>query len=171
VDRRNFIKTGILTAGVAVIGSSIAVDAVTKTNGKQKLPVYGPDIKTSLGKKHTPFIRAPKKVKAGQWFDVYVEVGHYMARPNKRVHWIEHVALWVDSRDVVMARFQATKSAPKTTFSIKIDKPGKAVLRGFGYSQIIHQNRDFHRPSGSKSRPAALERPSLAATTASFALV
>ena len=36
-------------------------------------------------------------------------------------------------------------------------------VKGHTEFQIIHQNRDFHRPSGSKSRPAALERPSLAA--------
>ena len=30
---------------------------------------------------------------------------------------------------------------------------------------MIHQSRDFHRPLGSKSRSAALERPSLAATS------
>ena len=46
---------------------------------------------TDLEKKHTPVIDAPAKVKKGEPFDVFVEVGRYMKQPNENAHFIEWI--------------------------------------------------------------------------------
>ncbi len=136
MDRRNFIKKTLLGTGALVVGGAPAVSQVVKASEKRDIPVFGPDLKTAGGRKHTPFVKAPKRVKAGEWFDVFVEVGHYKLHPNTMTHWIESVALWIDKFEVASARFRATQGAPRATFTVKVDKPGKVTLRGFGYCNI-----------------------------------
>ena len=49
---------------------------------------------TDLEKKHTPVITAPDSVKAGECFEVTVEVGKLLAHPNELAHSIEYIDLW-----------------------------------------------------------------------------
>ncbi|WP_163328060.1 desulfoferrodoxin family protein [Desulfurobacterium thermolithotrophum] len=134
MERRDFIKKTILATGV-FLGGGITVPKITKA-AEEKIPVFGPDLKSIGGRKHTPYVKAPKKVKAGEWFDVYVEVGYYHPHPNTMTHWIESVALWIDKFEVVKATFRATQGAPKALFTVKIDKPGNAILEGLGYCNL-----------------------------------
>ncbi len=132
MNRRHFLKTGILGAGTILLGNTLSWAGEIKRD----VPIFGPDTKTVGGKKHTPFIKAPKKVKAGEWFDVEVEVGHYHPHPNTKKHFIESISLWIDKLEVASAKFKPVQGAPKARFTIRINKPGKATLRAFGYCNI-----------------------------------
>ena len=136
MDRRNFLKNALFSTGALVVGGTSVVSQVAKAGENRDLPIHGPDLKTAGGRKHTPFVKAPKKVRAGQWFEVFVEVGHYKPHPNTMTHWIESVALWIDGFEVASAKFRATQGAPKALFTVKVDRPGKVILRGFGYCNI-----------------------------------
>ena len=132
MERRKFMKTALLSTGALLMGSIPAIAAVNNRD----IPVLGPDIKTVLGEAHTPFVKVPKKVKVGEWFDVFVEVGHYHPHPNTINHHIESVALWVNKLEVANAKFRAVEGAPKALFTIRINEKGKAALRGFGYCNV-----------------------------------
>ena len=134
MDRRNFIKNTFLATGV-VLGSGIIIPEIAKAK-ESKIPLCGPDLETTFGRKHTPYVKAPKQVKAGEWFDVYVEVGYYHPHPNLMTHWIESVALWIGQYEVAKATFRATQGAPKATFTIKIDNKGETTLKGLGYCNL-----------------------------------
>ena len=95
-----------------------------------------PTLRARGGRKHIPYVKAPKKVKAGRWFTVEVEVGHYHPHPNTPTHYIESASLWIDRFKVASARFKPVQGAPKALFTVRVEKTGKAVLRGFGYCNL-----------------------------------
>ncbi len=68
---------------------------------------------TDLEKKHIPVITAPEKVKAGERFEVTVEVGKLLAHPNELAHYIEFIELYAGH--VYLARVDLTA---KTTCPI-----------------------------------------------------
>ncbi len=80
---------------------------------------------TDMEKKHVPVIEAPDKVKAGEIFDVLVEVGKYMKHPNELSHWINWIGLWIDKRPVAFVSLYPTVGEPVVRFRIKIDSAGK----------------------------------------------
>ena len=64
---------------------------------------------TDLEKKHLPIITAPDRVKAGEWFDVTVEVGKLMAHPNEQDHFIRFIDLYAG--DKYLARLSLATAA------------------------------------------------------------
>jgi len=133
MERRKFLKAGLLSVGALIIAGPTAL---AKEIYKRDIPIFGPDLKTVGGRKHTPYVKAPSKVKAGEWFEVFVEVGHYHPHPNTPTHWIESVALWVDKFEVAKSEFKAVSGAPKALFTVRIENPGVHILRGFGYCNL-----------------------------------
>jgi len=99
---------------------------------EEGLPIFGPEVVSRHGKQHTPIVKAPRQVEAGQWFEVEVEVGFYHPHPNTPGHHIDSISLCVNGHEVANASLTAGNGAPKARFLIKIDEPGTAVLRGFG---------------------------------------
>ncbi|MFO7900254.1 MAG: desulfoferrodoxin family protein [Planctomycetota bacterium] len=69
-----------------------------------------PENLTDLEKKHIPVITAPDEVKAGECFEVTVEVGKLLEHPNERDHFINFVDLYCG--EVFLARLDLT---PVTT--------------------------------------------------------
>ena len=65
MDRRSFLKKTVLGTGALIVGGVPAVTQIAKASEKRDIPVFGPDLKTAGGRKHTPFVKAPKRVKAG----------------------------------------------------------------------------------------------------------
>jgi desulfoferrodoxin (superoxide reductase-like protein) len=63
-----------------------------------------------LEKKHLPVLTAPEKVKAGECFDVTVEVGKLLAHPNEPGHHIEFVDLYEDKVFLCRADLSAVRS-------------------------------------------------------------
>ena len=72
--------------------------------------VKDPGNPTDLEKKHHPVITAPDKVKAGECFEVTVEVGKLLTHPNENGHFIEFIDLYADH--IYIARLDLT---PVTT--------------------------------------------------------
>lgn len=79
------------------------------------------DDMSDLEKKHTPVIEAPEKVKKGEPFEVYVEVGRHMKHPNENAHFIEWIELF--SGDTFLARIDlvARLTEPKVKVVVALD--------------------------------------------------
>lgn len=76
---------------------------------------------SDLEKKHTPVIEAPAKVKKGEPFEVFVEVGKHMKHPNENAHFIEWIELF--SGETFLARIDlvARLAEPKVKFVVALD--------------------------------------------------
>jgi superoxide reductase len=87
------------------------------------------DEMTDLEKKHIPIIQAPERVKKGEPFEVYVEVGKYMKHPNENAHYIEWIELY--SGDTFLARVDLVPhlSEPKVKFTIALDYTHPLIVR------------------------------------------
>ncbi|MCE4609937.1 MAG: class II SORL domain-containing protein [Desulfurococcales archaeon] len=94
----------------------------------------------AAGKKetHTPKIRAPSKVKAGEPFTVEVEVGPH---PNQAVHSIRYVQLFFKEEGrafnpihLATAILEPEYAEPKITFTVKVKKSG--TLYALGYCNL-----------------------------------
>lgn len=76
--------------------------------------------------KHTPVIKAPDSVKAGEAFEVTVMVGEQMhpSEPTHNIHWIE---LYAGEVQVARVDLTPTLTQPKVTFSLTLKE--KTTLR------------------------------------------
>ena len=86
---------------------------------------------TDLEKKHIPIITAPDSIKAGDCFDVTVEVGKLLAHPNEHAHYIEFVELYADSVYLARADLTAKTTCPTVKFCASLPGPIKE-LRAYG---------------------------------------
>ncbi len=83
--------------------------------------------------KHVPHIEAPKKVKAGERFEVKVHVGKETPHPNTREHHIEYMDLFAKEDGekpvvrVAHAEFGPTCGEPITTFTIMLEKTSTLI--------------------------------------------
>jgi superoxide reductase len=93
------------------------------------------DNMTDLEKKHYPIISAPDQVKAGECFEVVVEVGKLLEHPNQRAHFIEFVELYAD--DVYLGRqdYTAETTCPVAKFCVQLTQPF-GELRAFDYCNL-----------------------------------
>ncbi len=78
---------------------------------------------TDLEKKHMPIISAPDNVKAGDRFEVTVEVGKLLAHPNENTHFIEFVELYADHAYLARVDFTAQTTFPMVKFCIALAGP------------------------------------------------
>jgi superoxide reductase len=127
MSAKSFLNHSLLGEATLLEGPSPIAEAV-----EEGLPIFGPETTTRVGKQHTPIVKAPRKVRAGQWFEVEVGVGYFQSHPNEPDHYIDAISLMVDGVEVASMKFQPGQGAPRATFVIKIDEPGVAYLRGFG---------------------------------------
>lgn len=80
-----------------------------------------PNNLTDLEKKHTPVISAPDHLKAGESFEVTVEVGKLLAHPNEPGHFIEWIDLYANW--VFLARISLTAVTTQPTLKIPVTLP------------------------------------------------
>lgn len=83
--------------------------------------------KTAYDPKHTPLITAPEKVKAGEWFDVTVEIGAGGRHPSLDTHFIRYIAIYNGQVEIARTYLHPVYSSPKVTYTIRLEKT--AVLR------------------------------------------
>ena len=76
---------------------------------------------TDLDKKHTPVIDAPSKVKKGEPFEVFVEVGRHMKHPNENAHFIEWIELFSGQTFLARVDLVARLTEPKVRLVIALD--------------------------------------------------
>jgi len=81
-----------------------------------------PDNLTDLEKKHLPVISAPDEVKAGECFEVAVEVGKLLAHPNENGHFIEFIELYAGEVFLARLDLSAKTTCPTLKICIKFEK-------------------------------------------------
>jgi superoxide reductase len=92
------------------------------------VPEITPDfdhLKTGHDPKHTPKITAPDKVKAGEWFDVTVEVGDEARHPSLVEHHVRSITIYKDDVEIARAYLHPVFSTPKVTFTIRLEQSAK----------------------------------------------
>jgi superoxide reductase len=99
---------------------------------------------TDLEKKHTPVITAPDQVKAGQCFEVTVEVGKLLKHPNDLDHFIQLIDLYAG--EVYLARLDLTavRTCPVMKVCVQLQK-NVGPLRAFEQCNI-HGTWEATRP-------------------------
>jgi len=118
-------KLAVFTAFVFVLASGCAwaqgqADRIT------------PDFdapKTGHDPKHTPKITAPDSVKAGQWFDVTVEVGDEARHPSFAEHFVRWIELSFDNVEIARTYLHPVYSSPKVTYTIALKHSGTLQAR------------------------------------------
>jgi len=81
-----------------------------------------PNNLTDLEKKHLPIITAPECVKAGEWFDVAVEVGRLLAHPNEQGHFIRFIDLYAGDKYLVRLSLAAGATSPVLKARVRLCK-------------------------------------------------
>ncbi|GFO53943.1 desulfoferrodoxin [Geomonas sp. Red276] len=97
MDRREFLVSAVAGTIAAGLAATASADGFYPQPVDQSLfrninRVKDPAKKTPLEMSHAPFIKAPASVKAGEPFEVTVQVGEKM-HGMAEVHWIEYIAL------------------------------------------------------------------------------
>ena len=136
MDRRTFLTTTLIGTVAAGLGSAasaaeryfpVKVDQTLFTDINR---VKDPAKKTPLEKSHSPYIVAPKSVKAGEIFTVEVSVGEKV-HDMSPAHWIEYIELAIGNEPVGRIDFQPKGfMKPKATFTVAFPKeaaPGGVV--------------------------------------------
>ncbi len=78
---------------------------------------------TDLEKKHTPVIEAPNLAKAGEPFEVVVEVGKLLKHPNEPGHFIEWIELYSGDTFLTRVDLTAELTDPKIKIPIRLTHP------------------------------------------------
>ncbi len=95
---------------------------------------------TALQKKHSPLIKAPNKVTAGEAFGVDVTVGRIL-HPMGTEHWIEYIHLNVGNEPAGMITFRSHGYLnPTAKFEVVLGKN----LKGKKVSLIVQDRCNLH---------------------------
>ncbi len=106
-----------LREGGTVMAEQALPDLFAQVNEVKDL-----DSATDLQKKHTPVITAPDAVKAGECFDVLVEVGKLVAHPNEVGHYIEYVNLYAGDVYVAGLDLTSVRTCPVLKVCVSLDR-------------------------------------------------
>jgi superoxide reductase len=77
---------------------------------------------TDLEKKHIPVITAPDRVKAGECFEVTVEVSKLLAHPNENGHFVEFIDLYAGKLYVARLDLTAKRTCPVLKLCVALEK-------------------------------------------------
>jgi len=121
-DRRGFLKTTLVGATSIAAFHGISKFALAQGDLFSKINrAADPKNMNTLEKKHSPIIKVPEKIKAGEPFDVQIEVGS-IAHPMERGHYIGWLQLFADEIPLATVTFQPVVSRPKTTITVILEK-------------------------------------------------
>jgi superoxide reductase len=135
MDRREAIKAAIFGGAAVMLGQGLAL-AKEYYPGQvdEKLfeginRVKKPGEEEGLEKPHSPIIKAPDNVKAGEVFPVEVEVGR-LPHPMGPTHWIEHLQLNIGNEpagNVIFRSHGYVKAAARFNVLLGDELKGKTV--------------------------------------------
>jgi len=80
------------------------------------------DSMTDLEKKHLPVINAPDSVKAGECFEVTVEVGKLLDHPNENAHFIGKIVLYAGDLYLTTVDLTPKRTCPVLKACLSFDK-------------------------------------------------
>ena len=114
-SRRTFLAASML-GGVAAAGlrSRAAQAAIKEFDPYRK-------VFTHSDPKHTPVITAPGSVKAGEPFDVTIQVGS-VAHPMMSQHSLRWIELYASEVQIARVEFLPVMTRPKVTLTIALDQ-------------------------------------------------
>lgn len=92
------------------------------------------ELESVLTEKHVPVIRVPEKVRAGEEFEVTINVGEKVPHPNTVEHHIKWIQIFAEiggrnHNPVHVATFDLgpTVAEPKVKFRMKLDKSATLI--------------------------------------------
>ena len=77
---------------------------------------------TDLEKKHLPVITAPDTVRAGECFEVVVEIGKLLQHPNEAGHFIEFIELYAGHAYLAHLDLIAVRTCPVLKVCVSLEK-------------------------------------------------
>jgi superoxide reductase len=129
VNHRRFASFAAVASLIVAVAATAPLRAYAQqAAGEDLVPEITPDFdhnKTAHDPKHTPKITAPDKVKAGEWFDVTVEVGDEARHPSLIEHHVRWIAIYKDDVEIARAYLHPVMSTPKVTFTIRLEQSCK----------------------------------------------
>jgi superoxide reductase len=84
--------------------------------------------KTTLEKKHVPYIQAPDKVKKGEYFEVKINMGKEIDHPMEEGHYIQYLELYANYFQLARVSWNPEAKA-EATLKVKLEESCK--LRAF----------------------------------------
>ena len=78
---------------------------------------------SELEKMHIPLLRAPQAVRAGEFFELEIEVGNMRPHPSEHRHFIHFIDIYADHTFLARADLTAVRSRPKLRFCLMLDHP------------------------------------------------
>jgi superoxide reductase len=146
MDRREAIKVAVLGGAALVLGHGRALaKEYYPTQVDEKLfqginRVENPREEKGLEKAHSPVIKTPDTVKAGEVFTVEVDVGQ-LPHPMGPTHWIEYLQLNIGNEPAGTVIFRShgyVKAAAKFNVLLGNELKGKTV------SLIVQNKCNLH---------------------------
>ena len=86
---------------------------------------------SELETKHIPVIQAPEVVRAGEPFEVRIEVGEALPHPNEPDHFIEFVELYADETYLARVSLTAGTTCPEAVLRVALGHGDFRELRAF----------------------------------------
>lgn len=135
MDRREAIKITVLGGAAVMLGRARALAGVYYPEGVNEKLFQGinraekPGEEKGLEKAHSPVIKAPETVKAGEVFPVEVEIGQ-VPHPMGPTHWIEHLQFNIGNEpagNVIFRSHGYLKAAAKFDVLLGKELSGKTV--------------------------------------------
>ena len=127
------LTSAILTSTLLIASTAVALA------GPQDLSHITPDFQAVKGAtkdaKHTPSIKAPAQVNAGDWFPVTISIGHEKQHPSMVAHHVRWISLEADGVEINRVYLHPVMSKPEVTFYIALadartlDKDGNVTKR------------------------------------------
>jgi superoxide reductase len=109
--RASFLRAALAAAALFLAGT--ALDPAAAQAGPFDT------LQTETNAAHTPVITAPDTVKAGEAFDVTVEVGR-TPHPSETGHFIRSISLFAGDVEIARADLTPTLALPKVTFRVQL---------------------------------------------------
>jgi superoxide reductase len=146
MERRAFIISAISSGTVMVLGRVRALakeyylDTVDPGLWQGINRVKNPKDKTTLEKLHSPVIKAPQQIKAGEAFPIEISIGE-MPHPMGPEHWIEHLQLNIGNNPAGTVQF---RSKGFVRAAARFDVMLGSELRGKTISLIVQIKCNLH---------------------------
>ncbi len=124
MERRKFVKGAVATAAAALVMGKVEKTFAKKNEETKKINrLTNKKNPSMLEKKHVPLIKAPSKVKKGEWFDVEVKVGFMVEHPSTPEHFINEIKLILDGHETIeLDNERGGNTSPNGYFRIRLNK-------------------------------------------------
>jgi superoxide reductase len=135
MNRRKAIKLAVLGGAAVLLGRGGALakeyypEQVNEKLFQGINKVKNPEKEDELEKLHSPVIKVPNTVKAGEVFSVEVDIGR-VPHPMGPTHWIEHLQLNIGNEpagNVIFRSHGYVKAASKFNVLLGNELKGKTV--------------------------------------------